>query len=1118
MSLLTTNSSPENRTPALALSSESVRQKTAAPAFQLDLVRSLRMHPVLASSVTLLSFVLLLLYALFMKPVYETEAIIYEQPEPARLVGETLNASFDSGKYDSFLQEQIQRMLQPDTISAALTKLPRSTWVEYGSSQHAATEGVLAKLKVGRVTTSYQVALTLKGSNPKNMTEVLNAIASTYLDLVHKQVLTESDQRAALLAEERQRVAKALQRDQEEQSILGANLGVANPNGESDPYEGELAALREQLVQARTAHDAAAARLASLNAQQEGQGSALAAAASEAMLSDAGLSALKSSVSERRAILRGQMLGMTSDNPLRQRDQEELTDLDRSLEEMTAKLRTSTERDLQEKLRAELQQTGDVEARINVQLAQRTAAATNSTPKLQRAAELNGDLKRLLLRQAELDDATQSLQFEVSSPSAARLALAAQIPTSPEGNRKQLLLLLSFPLSLLLGAAAAAIARKCDPKIYIGVDVENALGFLPLAVLPAHDEVSEAVIAENILRMAGGLESAYRAKGVRTFLLTTASSQTDIGLLSRMLMEKFRETGIDACRTTTADLFLPAYVEKEIHSELPNPFGIKRFSPESEVSQGFVKANLTLMQVHHSLVLIEASTLVDSAETEYIARCTDATVLIAECAVTTRAELVLAAELLRQLHVPTIGVVIQELKMRYATNQRPEPLVKLSTTELFKETPLQEQSPVLKEANASASSLSGNETTVSAQQEKCEVTRESDAQNIISTALGAVTLIHAKPEFMASGAQGNVQPTKNQPDFHENNPEPKTLVCTAEDTSYRDSIAVTSVSLGQEGNTESTQATSWLVGQDDSSSASLPLKISNILASTDKEISQCFLKDNNGGPNASSLISPSFSFDSSLTEELSPKLHNTRPTQFLPIPRAVQQPVSLIESECPLSSSFVDQSDWIVSLTRQSSPMVFANVQDATNQLTSVVHSDCVAERQQHLRHSSQSEITESLIVVKMQLKSDLDCPGLFSKVSEDLSHSHSKLERSEEPEHSELAAPRLEDLRERRSNELFSLPAKTRWELISALHPTSLASPDHAFRAPVSFNSRFDDSHLQKPQEPAGAAQNDSLSEQRGVLTRQWGLLSRFQQRNHFLPVFKDAQPHGRSEDRTAV
>ncbi len=1063
MSLLTPNSSPENRTPALASSSESVRQKSTAPAFQLDLVRSLKMHPVLTSSVTLLSFVLLLLYALFMKPVYETEAIIYEQPEPARLVGETLNASFDSGKYDSFLQEQIQRMLQPDTISAALTKLPRSTWVEYGSSQHAATEGVLAKLKVGRVTTSYQVALTLKGSNPKNMTEVLNAIASTYLDLVHKQVLTESDQRAALLAEERQRVAKALQRDQEEQSILGANLGVANPNGESDPYESELAALREQLVQARTAHDAAAARLASLNAQQEGQGSALAAAASEAMLNDAGLSALKSSVSERRAALRGQMLGMTSDNPLRQRDQEELTDLDRSLEEMTAKLRTSTERDLQEKLRAELQQTGDIEARVNVQLAQRTAAATNSTPKLQRAAELSEDSKRLLLRQAELDDATQNLQFEVNSPGAARLALAAQIPTSPEGNRKQLLLLLSFPLSLLLGAAAAAIARKCDPKIYIGVDVENALGFLPLAVLPAHDEVSEAVIAENILRMAGGLESAYRAKGVRTFLLTTASSQTDIGLLSRMLLEKFRETGIDACRTTTADLFLPAYVEKEIHSELPNSFGIKEFSPKSEVSQGFVKANLTLMQMHHSLVLIEASTLVDSAETEYIARCTDATVLIAECAITTRAELILAAELLQRLNVPTIGVVIQELKALYASDQRPEPLIKLRSTEFFENTSLQEKSPVLKEANVSASSLSENEITVSAQQEKCEVGRESGAQNIISTAFGAVTRIDANSEFMDSGEQGSVLPI-------------------------------------------------------DFSSASPPPKISDILTSTHKEVSQCLLENNNGGPNAPNLTSPSSSFDNSMTEELLHGLHNTGPTQLLSNPRVIQQPVSLIESECPLSSPLVDQSDGILDLTRQSSPMVFANAQDVTNQLTPVVHNDCIAERQQHLRHSSPPESTEALIDIKIQLKSDLNCSGLFSKASEDLSHSQSEIERSEEPAYSELVSTRLEEFRERRSNELFSLSAKTRLELISPLHPTSLASPDHAFRVPVSCNSRFDNSQLQRPQEPAGAAQNDSLSEQRGMLTRQWGLLSRFQQRNHSLPVVKDAQPHGRSEDRTAV
>ena len=72
------------------------------------------------------------------------------------------------------------------------------------------------------------------------------------------------------------------------------------------------------------------------------------------------------------------------------------------------------------------------------------------------------------------------------------------------------------------------------------------------------------------------------------------------------------------------------------------------------------------MKTEHGLVLIGSQALLNCAQTEYVARCADATILVIECGVTTRQELYSAAELLQRLNVTGVGAVLEELQLRYA--------------------------------------------------------------------------------------------------------------------------------------------------------------------------------------------------------------------------------------------------------------------------------------------------------------------------------------------------------------------------------------------------------------------------------------------------------------------
>ncbi len=798
MNVMTNSSKVDNIPFPLAASLDEASARAAVPAFRLDLLGSLMMHPVLAFSITIGSLVLLLLYGLTIKPTYEAEAVVHVQPDSFTLLDEASKPSFDPGRYDSFLQEQILSMQRSDTISAALGRLPRHVWAEYGSSEEEATQQILAKIKIARVGTSYQVSLMLKGSDPRNVTNVMNAITYAYLDLVHKENNIDNDERVGLLTQERQRVVNELRRDQEEQSALGASLGSANPDGEGDPYEGELTALREQLVQAQSAHAAAAARMASLTGRTQGNNSVLAAEADEAILSDAGLSALKSSTSERRTTLRGQMSGMTPDNPLRRRDQEELIELEHSLEEMTAKLHVKSERELQEKLRADLQRTGDLEARIHSQLARRTATATSATPKLQRAAELSGDIKRLLLRQSEIENTTRHLQLDANSPGAVRLTLAAQVPTSPERNRKQTFVMASFPLALMLGAAAAAVSRKRDPRLYTRLDVSALLGFAPLVTLPAPNEVSEAAFAKEVLRLTGAITSAYRAKGVHAFLFTPVSAPTDIEPLSRMLIEKLRETGISACSVSSADLLLPVYTDQMTDSECLFPTGNNSFPPVQTGHRGFADLKLASLKERHSVVVVKASQPFECAETEYIARCADATIFVVQSAITTRAELLQAAESAQRLNVPTAGVVLLEVKKRYIARSMHEAVDAFSTSKHLARVLLQEQAPLPNDCEAMASVYSESEASLSAQPKRFEATQAVDVQSIDSSTSVSDVSTQRKLGFrMSPPSLSQIHLSEDRPASCQSAPEAEALIVFTDETVCGNETAHSSAVAGQ---------------------------------------------------------------------------------------------------------------------------------------------------------------------------------------------------------------------------------------------------------------------------------------------------------------------------------
>ena len=357
---------------------------------------------------------------------------------------------------------------------------------------------------------------------------------------------------------------------------------------------------------------------------------------------------MKSTINQRKAVLAGQMAGLTPTNPIYRQDQDEIADLDRSLDQMASRLRTQAERRLQDKLRLELARASDVQARLQTQLSQQTATATSASPRLQRAAQLTGAIQRLSLRYASVDDAMRGLELEASGPGAAHLSLPAAVPATPEPSRRKLLFLAALPLALLGGLFSTLTARKRDRRIYTGKDLAGAVGFSPIGVIPARGEVSEAVMAECTLRLAAGLQSAYRVSSARSFVFTGVSSSIAIRGFIEDLRGSLARLGFSATIVDAGSIL--ERVEM----------------PEGAPHEGYAAARIEQLKQGSDLLLIEAAPLLRSAVTESVVRSADATVLVVECGVTTRDEISSATMLLERLNVPGVGAVLQSLHMKYA--------------------------------------------------------------------------------------------------------------------------------------------------------------------------------------------------------------------------------------------------------------------------------------------------------------------------------------------------------------------------------------------------------------------------------------------------------------------
>jgi polysaccharide biosynthesis transport protein len=645
---------------------------------KINIGRSLKSHAFIATAVALATLGLGAAVLSRRTSYYEATSVIYVAPTfPATLVAD----HEQERPYESYIEEQAHTITRFDVMEEAIHRLKPGMWQVPGESDESAVERLQKSVTAKRDGMTYQVEITLGGYQPQYMAEVVNTVTDVFLEKAKNEEFYGRDDRLLALRQARAAVQKELDDRLSEQAQLSQNLGVAVISDDSsDQMDTQVATLQNDLTEARTKRIQAEANLSAIENQQPGApNQGLDAAADEIIATDTGLAALKVSLSQKRAVLLDQLAGLTPNHPLRKATEEQLSEIEASLQQMQTNLRRQASINLEQKLRTEVRRAQTVESQLLSNLQASTHQATAAAPSFQRAEELKAEITALQARYATLDERTRNLELESSSPGSVHMFSPARTPKAPLPSKAKKLGPVLVPVSLLMGLLTAVLIDFFDARIYSGVDIERILGFTPIGIIFDNHEVAMQVFDESSLRMAAGIDQAARTAGVRTIVITSvhpgAGTTSIVENLGSTLAKLGRKTlAIDATGAkppvafVTVSLTRSATSERGYHGKpdvelQPAHIVAESLTPKLAPITSFMDQAFKDVTNEYDIVLIDASPIMISAETEFLARLVDVTILVSEAGKTTRAQLLRCTRLLERLQVQGMAAIINRVSL-----------------------------------------------------------------------------------------------------------------------------------------------------------------------------------------------------------------------------------------------------------------------------------------------------------------------------------------------------------------------------------------------------------------------------------------------------------------------
>ena len=302
--------------------------------------------------------------------------------------------------------------------------------------------------------------------------------------------------------------------------------------------------------------------------------------------------------------------------------------------------------------------------RVLLATEQRSAGQPGLAPSGAKANQQNltdrpTEILRLQGRLAQVEEQLDNLTLEDAAPGAAYLSIAAVPPSHPKIVAVLLPALLIALSGMVLALLAALLASALDNRVYSAADLERALGFAPLAQLPDFDEVNEGVAEEHLLRLSTAIEDACQQGTLKSCIFTGVTAGAGVTTVSTRVRTMLQSLGRSAILIDAVGMPLLA---SSSHSSRETFYQLAR----SQGGRSQEHSQAGEPEEEESLVLIDATPLRISGETQHLARSVDAVLVVVESGVATGAQLRAVVQTLQRLDVKVAGFVLNRIGLQNA--------------------------------------------------------------------------------------------------------------------------------------------------------------------------------------------------------------------------------------------------------------------------------------------------------------------------------------------------------------------------------------------------------------------------------------------------------------------
>jgi succinoglycan biosynthesis transport protein ExoP len=667
---------------------------TVEPASQggIDVLAAVRKRPFITLVILVACFLGGAQYVLRHTPrEYHAEAQIYVSPTYFKNLQQDREQLQIS--YSTLVNQQILTIRRFEILREALGRLEQQgiQWRNPGESDEASVGRLAAALDIKYIADSYEVVVGLGGPTAERLAPILNTITQTYLEKQKQEEISDRSSRLAALSAEQGSVAATLQQKQDLQTVYSQKLTTLNLDKASTADDAALNGARQALEDAHRKRVEAETQLAILEgplpaAKDPGGipgGSLLRSLAEDAANNDPNSRPLINSYVQRTLDLQKSMEGLTSDHPLRQSAEKEVTRIQDQLKHLQGSLADEASARMLGKARSDVSRARLLETQLSREVEEYTAKVQGVAKQVQLAQGVNDEIDRLRRQQAAINGQIDALKMPGDSAGYLRIFSAARTPLAPNKSNSNKLLFMVLAGALFLGVGTAVALDLFDQRIFSPAEVKRALGFPPVGLVLESTHGTSAFCEEHFRRLVNGIQRGVAAQNARSIVLTplrhARTPRSLIADIGRVLVARGLKTAIvDANPNLAADeivqrtgpiqrLALSGARLPEIADDDPSlPVRIEMGSSQ-EISAAplisRISSMLDMLEKEYDVVLIDAPPLGLSADTEFLATISDITLLVAEAGEATRTELIRGANVLGRIGAPSVGVIMTQVRL-----------------------------------------------------------------------------------------------------------------------------------------------------------------------------------------------------------------------------------------------------------------------------------------------------------------------------------------------------------------------------------------------------------------------------------------------------------------------